>query len=316
VGGGGTIARSIQPIVEAQGGQFLLNREVTQVLIEGDRAVGVQVRKVNDAAAELETYYAPTIVSNAGVATTYLKLIPSDYPIPFRDELKRFIQNHAPTTNVTLYVGLANDPRSLGFQGENHWIYESIDHNQAFAQHQRWVRNGQPPQCYVSFPSLKDPKATAHTAEIIAWADYETFGQWQTQPWLHRDEDYQQLKHRISEMLIQQVDRHYPGFAQQVAYAELSTPLTNEHFTGHLKGGIYGLPSVPEKFAPQHTVWMKAETPVRGLYLTGADLYMGGIVSAMMAGVTTLSCIPGGISFPQAFATAARQNRNLTNPRI
>lgn len=307
VGGAGTIARSVQTAVEEQGGRFLLNREVTQVLIEGNRAVGVQVRRVNDASGELETYYAPIIVSNAGVATTYLKLIPANYPIPFRDVLKQFIQKHSPATNVTLYLGLANDPRSLGFRGENHWIYESIDHNETFAQRQQWVKEGQPPQCYVSFPSLKDPQATAHTAEIIAWADYEAFAHWRNQPWLHRDEDYQQLKHRISQALIQQVDRHYPGFAQQVTYAELSTPLTNEHFTGHMKGGIYGLPSVPEKFAPQHAVWMKAETPLPGLYLTGADLYMGGIVAAMMAGLTTLSCFPDGISLPQAFAKAARQ---------
>ncbi|MGL4622911.1 MAG: hypothetical protein ACRCZS_28295 [Chroococcidiopsis sp.] len=151
----------------------------------------------------------------------------------------------------------------------------------------------------MSFPSLKDPLARVHTAEIIAWVDYDAFSQWKTQPWWHRDEDYQQLKERISQKLIQQVDRHYPGFANLVAYHELSTPLTNEHFTGHVKGGIYGLPAIPERFAAQNSTWTKAETPVSGLYLTGADLYMGGIVSAMLAGITTLSCLPDGISLLQ-----------------
>lgn len=112
--------------------------------------------------------------------------------------------------------------------------------------------------------------------------DYNAFTQWKTQPWLQRDEDYQQLKERISQTLIQQVDRHYPGFANLVVYHELSTPLTNEHFTGHSKGGIYGLPAIPERFVPQNTAWMKAKTLLPGLYLTGADLYMGGIVSAML----------------------------------
>jgi all-trans-retinol 13,14-reductase len=162
----------------------------------------------------------------------------------------------------------------------------------------------------LSFPSLKDPQAKAHTAEIIAWVDYEVFSQWKTQPWLHRDEDYQQLKERISRTLIQQVDRHYSGFANLVAYNELSTPVTNEHFTGHFKGGIYGLPAIPERFAPENAAWTKTKTPVPGLYLTGADLYMGGIVPAMLAGLTTLSCLTDGISLPQAFVAASKKWKN------
>jgi phytoene dehydrogenase-like protein len=304
IGGAGTIAQTVKAIVENRGGRFLLNREVTQIVIENGRAVGVKVRKVN--AATEETYVAPVIVSNTGAATTYLKLIPADYPIPFRAALRQFMQRHSPPTNVTLYLGLSDDPRSLGFGGENHWIYEAIDHNATYEQRQQWIFNGQAPQCYLSFPSLKDPQATAHTAEIIAWVDYDAFTQWQTQPWLHRDQNYQQLKERISQALIQQVDRHYPGFASLVAYHELSTPLSNEHFTGHFKGSIYGLPAIPERFAPENAAWMKTETPIPGLYLTGADLFMGGIVAAMMAGVTTISRLPDGISFPQAFSAAAK----------
>jgi phytoene dehydrogenase-like protein len=309
VGGAGAIAQSVKAIVEARGGRFLLNREVTQILIQEGRAVGVRVRKVNDSTETEETYYAPVIVSNTGVANTYLKLIPAEYPIPFREALRKFVHQHSSITNVTLYLGLADEPRKLGLRGENHWIYEGIDHNKTYQQRQQWIEKGQVPQCYASFPSLKDPQATAHTAEIIAFVDYNSFNHWKTQPWLHRDEDYQQLKERISQTLIQQIDRHYPGFADLVVYHELSTPLTNEHFTGHPKGSIYGFPVIPERFVPQNASWTKAKTPIPGLYLTGVDLYLGGIVAAMMAGITTLSCLPNGVSFPQVFTIAARQSR-------
>lgn len=316
VGGAGTIAKSVQAIVEEHGGQFLLNREVTEILIEHDRAVGVKVRKINAPTELEETYYAPIIISNTGAANTYLKLIPADYPLPFRDSLQQFVQQHSSITNVTLYLGLADDPRKLGFRGENHWLYKTIDHNATYQQRQQWTGEGEAPQCYLSFPSLKDPQATAHTAEIITWVDYNTFKPWKAQPWLHRDASYQQLKAQISQTLIQQIDRQYPGFADLVAYHELSTPLTNEHFTGHSKGSIYGLPAIPERFAPQNSVWTKAETPIPGLYLTGADLYMGGIVAAMMAGITTLSCLPDGISFPQAFAIARNKINSLMLLRL
>jgi all-trans-retinol 13,14-reductase len=275
VGGAGTIAHSVVPIIEAQGGQVLVNREVTQVVIEAGRAVGVEVRQTQAPQANPETYYAPVIVSNTGAANTYLKLIPADYPIPFRTSLHQYVDHHASISHVTVYLGLADDPRKLGFRGENHWIYESLDHNATYRQRRQWTGETSAPQCYVSFPSLKDPQARHHTAEIIAWVDYNTFQPWQAEPWRHRHPAYQQLKQRMAQALIAQVERHYPGFADLVTYVELSTPLTTEHFTAHPKGGIYGLAIAPERFAPQNAGWTKVETPLPGLYLTGAESIWG-----------------------------------------
>lgn len=306
VGGAGNIAASVRETVEASGGKFLLNREATEILIENSKAVGVRVRKVNAKEETFEEYYAPVIVSNVGATATYLKLIPSDYPISFRESLRRFVEQHSPVTNVTLYLGFSEDPRKLGFQGENHWIYESFDHDSIYNRRGKWIEDGKPMGVYLSFPSLKDPQAKVHTAEIIAWADYETFARWREQSWLRRDEEYRALKQRLSQALIDLVDRHYPGFAKIVEYQELSTPLTNEHFTGHDRGGIYGLPIAPERFEKENAAWTHPETPVAGLYLTGADLFMGGIVPAMMGGVVTVANLPDGISLPQVFMAAGR----------
>jgi all-trans-retinol 13,14-reductase len=301
VGGAGTIAASVQETVEANGGKVLLNREATEILIENGKAIGVRVRKVNAKEETFENYYAPVIVSNVGATATYLKLIPEDYPIAFRESLRRFVQKHASIANITLYVGFSEDPRKLGFQGENYWIYDSLNHNDTYNRRDETLEKGKPTFTYLSFPSLKDPQAKAHTAEIIAWADYDTFARWREQPWLKRDEEYKALKQRLSQELIDLVDRHYPGFAEIVEYRELSTPLTNEHFTGHNKGGIYGLAIAPERFEKENAAWTEPKTPVPGLYLTGADLMMGGIVPAMMAGVFTVATLPDGISLLRTF---------------
>jgi phytoene dehydrogenase-like protein len=322
VGGAGQIAPRVKAIVAAQGGTILLNRQVTQVLLDRGQAVGVRVQVVdntlNPKTSEqsesqpepvTEEYFAPLIISDAGVATTYLKLVPQDYPIPFRESLRQFVEQHPPATCVTLYVGLSDDPRSLGFQGENHWLYQSLDHNDLYARCLTWDGTQEPPQCYLSFPSLKDPKAEKHTAEIITWADYDLFVRWRNQPWLHRDQDYQTLKERMSKAMLALVDRHYPGFADRVAYHELATPLTNEHFSAHPGGGIYGLAAVPERFTRDHADWVKAKTPVPGLYITGVDLYMGGIAPAILGGIITLGQIPDGLSLPYVFSTAATRAR-------
>ncbi|NET54335.1 MAG: hypothetical protein F6K09_38775, partial [Merismopedia sp. SIO2A8] len=139
------------------------------------------------------------------------------------------------------------EPRKLGFQGENHWIYEKFDHDAIYEQRSSWIENGQPLQAYISFPSLKDPQAKAHTAEIITFADYDTFANWKNQQWRHRDAEYKALKQHVSQALIDFVNKHYPGFADFVDYVEVSTPVTTEHFTAHPQGGIYGLPVTSER---------------------------------------------------------------------
>ena len=314
-GGAGTIAESVQVVVEAAGGKVIVNREVTEILVENGRAVGVRAcKRSRENRGAAEEYRAPVIVSNAGAATTFLRLLPDSTPIPFRARLAEFVRRYPPATNVSLFVGLSGDPRRVGVHGGNVWIYSDLDHDGVFARRREALERGRPEQVYVSFPSLKDPSAQAHTAELITFADYNQFARWKDQPWRRKDADYQNLKDRIADGLVSLVDSRLPGFADLVEFRELATPLTNAYFTAHAGGGIYGLSAVPERFAPANAAWRRAETPVPGLYMTGADQMVGGIVSAMISGIMTLNALPGGVPFREAFAAANNSRRGNACP--
>ena len=303
IGGPGKIADCVKKIVAEKGGKFLLNREVREILLDGGAVAGVRVHKSNEPDnPHSEEYYAPVVVSNIGVVNTYLKLIPSEYPIPFRESLQNFLQNHAPATHVSLYLGLKDDPRKFGFKGRNYWLYGQFDHNDLYRQRGTWIENGTPQQAFLSFPSLKNPEAKAHTAEVITFTDYDSFAQWKEQEWLHRDRDYQALKERLSQGLLDFIDSYYPGFSDLVEFCEVSTPITNEHFTAHPQGAIYGFPWATERFKPENKAWTQVKTPIPGLYLTGVDVYMMGFAAAMISGVMTTSYLPDGIPLPQAFS--------------
>ena len=145
--------------------------------------------------------------------------------------------------------------------------------------------------------------AEGHTAEIIAHVDYDFFSQWREQPWRRRDSDYSELKAQITQALIQLVENHYPGFADLIEYAELSTPLTVEHFDASDRGAIYGIPCIPERL---DQTWIGARTPIKNLYLTGADASSLGIMGAMMGGVKTAGILNGGFGFFKIMATIMR----------
>lgn len=296
LGGSGTIFESIEPIIEEKGGKTLTSHSAEEVLIEDNKAIGVKVKILRGSEkGTYKNFYAPIVVSDTGAYSTYLRLVPDSYPIGFRNELNEFFESQTySVTSITTYIGLSDNPQKLGFQGENHWIYATYDHDEAFRNRGNWLEGGNIPVAYLSFPSLKNPKAKAHTADIISFLDYEHFEKWKDKPWKKRGEDYQALKDKIAERLISYVDSKYPGFKDMIDYVEVSTPITNEHFTSHPKGAIYGLPCVPERYDKNKSPWFDIKTPIQNLYLTGADTSSPGISGALMGGLNVANVLMEG----------------------
>jgi all-trans-retinol 13,14-reductase len=279
VGSAARIAETMGAVIEAAGGEVRVRAEVERILVRDGRAVGVRLRGG-------EELLAPVVVSDAGARNTYLRLLPDDAPVPFREALR---QEPPGTAVVTLYLGLSGSPARLGVRGENLWLHDDLDHEALWAARGRLL-DGVAPHAYLSFPSLKDPQARAHTAEIITPADPSLFARWQGSRWMKRGDEYTAAKARISEALLARVERQLPGFRALVVHQKLSTPLTSAHFTDHPGGEIYGLPWRP---GSADAPWRSARTPVRGLYLAGADALFPGVVGATMGGVAAAVAVAG-----------------------
>jgi all-trans-retinol 13,14-reductase len=294
VGGGGKIFESVEPIIESQGGAVINTTEVLEVIIENGKAIGVKTRFLRGDKPE-RSFFAPIIVSGAGAYPTYMKFIPETTPISFRKELVDFYKREKMATSICVYMGLSASPATLGFKGENHWIFASNDHEENFRQRNDWLENfGEIRNLYMSFPSLKDPDAKHHTADMITFTDYSLFAKWKDLPWKKRGEEYEAFKKKIADTVITTIEKRFPGFKDIVEYVEVSTPLTNEHFTSHPDGAIYGLACVPERYDKSKSPWFDVSSPIEGLYLTGADTGGSpGIAGALMGGLATTLRILG-----------------------
>jgi phytoene dehydrogenase-like protein len=297
-GGAGVIAEGAGEVIRANGGEILVNHEVKRILVENGRAAGVEVARRVGKQGETVELRAPVVVSNAGAWTTFRKLLPEGEWTPPAAELDGAL---ASASVATLYVGLNRDPRELGFRGENYWLFDGFDHDQSSARSNDLL-DGKVHTCYLSFPSLKNPRAVRHTAEIIAPIGWDALAKYQEEPWRRRGEEYNQAKERISAALIEFVEQRHPGFQAAVEYRELSTPLTVEHFTGHPHGAIYGYPATPERFGLR---WLGPKTGIRGLFLAGADSGSLGIVGALMGGVMAAAQNLGPLGFFRVMAAAA-----------
>jgi phytoene dehydrogenase-like protein len=297
-GGAGEIPKAASAVIQAAGGELRTGHEVTKIILENGRAVGVEVRPKKGHEQPTLEFRAPVIVSDAGAANTFARLLPAD-AVPFRAELETPPQG---LEAVELFLGLKRDPRELGFRGENYWIFSSFDHGQ-MCDGRDALLEGRAPMAYLSFPSLKDPRSHSHTAEIVAPFSHSALQEFSEEPWRRRGADYESSKDRITQALLGIVEKQHPGFRDLVAYAELATPLTFEFFTGAPSGTIYGYPATPDRFRKP---WFRPKTTIPNLYLTGTDASILGVMGALMGGVATASTLLGSTGFIEIMRAARK----------
>jgi phytoene dehydrogenase-like protein len=291
VGSAAGIAAGARGVIEAAGGRVRERAPVERILLHRGRAAGVRL-------ANGEEIEAPLVISDAGARATYLKLLAPEAPVPFRGELSRIPPGLGA---VVLNLGLSQSAETLGCRGENLWIYDAIDHDEMAARAAQ-VLEGRPPLLYVSFPSLKDPQARAHTAEVMAPVPGAAFARWAGTACGRRGPEYLALKERMGAGMLAAVERALPGLSALVSFRELSTPLTTESYTSHPGGEIYGIPFRPARLK---LGWLGARTPVPGLFLAGADAHALGIVGAMMGGLLAAAAATSPRMIPRIKAAAA-----------
>ena len=287
VGGAVRIAETIIPVIEAAGGQVFTYAGVEQILIENGRAVGVRLHKDG---VELR---APQIVSCAGLIPTYTRLIPTE--VAAKHQLLAPLQRVEPSAaTLCLYAGFKGSAAALGLPKTNYWVYPSADHDQNVSAFKHDTKAPMP-LIYMSFPSAKDPSWAARfpdkaTVEIVAATQPQLFAQWQGSTWGKRGDDYEAFKAQLTEQLLEPLYRQQPQLRGQLDFCELATPLSTEWFQWNVQGEIYGIDHTVKRF-DQH--WIHSQTPIKGLYLTGADTVTAGVGGALMAGVLTASRMLG-----------------------
>lgn len=120
-------------------------------------------------------------------------------------------------------------------------------------------------------------------------AKWDWFSKWQGTKWHKRGEDYDAFKQRFTEPLLEAVFKRLPQLRARVDVAELSTPLTAEHFASHPRGELYGIDHTPARYE----LPLRAKTPIPGLMLTGADLATCGVAGGALGGLITAAAVVG-----------------------
>ncbi len=287
IGGSSEIVKTIDPVIEASKGTILISAEVEEIILEKRRAVGV---KMSDG----KCFYAPLIISGAGIMNTYKKMISKDHKI-FKKFSEQLTKVNPSVAHGCLYIGLNGSPEELKLAKKNLWIYpDDLDHDGCV---DRFLKDHEQPfpVVYVSFPSAKDPDWSNRypgksTIDIITLLPFESFHQWDKTRWMKRGDTYEAYKERFAQRLLNHLFEIFPHLKDKVDCYELSTPLTTKHFVNYEQGELYGLEHTPERYKQK---FLNPRTPIKGLYLTGQDIVTAGVGGALFSGFITATAITG-----------------------
>jgi phytoene dehydrogenase-like protein len=275
VGGATAIAKGLVPVIEAAGGSARAGAPVSAILVQGGRAIGVRT-------STGEEFNAPVIVSAIGAGETVKCLLPQE--IRQQEWAGEVAALRPSICHFEVFLGFEGDIARHGATRSNHWFYESWDTNDGI-----WSAsdNDAIPMMFVSFPSLKDAThdpgpSNRHTGELLVWADWSSVAEFAAGEAKERAAEWAAFKQDIEAKLMVFFTTKFPALAPLVVYRELGTPLATASFTGHEKGGFYGVETTPRRMLSEA---LNARTPIPGLFLAGQDVMTPGIAGALWGGM-------------------------------
>ncbi|MFI5953764.1 2Fe-2S iron-sulfur cluster-binding protein [Cryptosporangium sp. NPDC051539] len=265
VGGPKEIGTLVLEGLERHGVVLRSRQSVHRILVERGRAAGVEAE--DGVTGERYQVRAPVVVSGAGIRNTYA-LLDRDVPtLP------------AEASTLMLFAGLKKSPAEFGLRGENHWIIPDLTPAAALS---RLPGEG---SLYASFGSLNNPAARFHTVEVLQLIDPSHVDAWRG---AERPDEYRAFKDATTRRLIERLEERWPGFADNIEFTELATPLSFETYQRSVRGAFYGLSATPERL---RSMVAGCRTPVKGVVVAGQDAWNAGVLAAVAGGLMAANAV-------------------------
>jgi len=250
-------ADALADAVTENGGEVLLRSSVRRIRVEDGAARGVVLENG-------QRIQAPLVVSNADASQTVEELVgPQAFPAPYLRRLRRM----KPSLSAFVVYAAAELPLSKDTACHESFCFPSLDHDAAW----RSSREGRPDWLSVTIPTLADPGLAPkgqHLFVLTTLVPFASGSGW-------RDD-----KERMAERMLALADRHFPGLAAGLRFAEAGTPRTLERYTRNTEGALYGWALSPQQVGVGR---LPPDTPVRGLRLAGHWTQPGGGVYGVVA---------------------------------
>lgn len=274
-GGSGRLRDALVEKAREDGAVFRRRAKVERIVVAGGRARAVELTNG-------ERLDADVVVSAIDPTLTFGPLLDG---ITLGGRYRRKVERTQPSAgSVCIFLGMRRDLREHGLGAFNVWDYPTWDLESIYGP----ILDGRFPEggpLFLSPNSLKDDAGTlapagCSTLEVVTLAPYAPFAKWAGDKAFKRGPEYEALKARLADEMLESVEARWPGVVGDVEVQDVATPVTNTFYAGAVGGGAYGPAALKGQFGA-----FKPWTPVKGLYLAGSGVFGPGVAPCLASGV-------------------------------
>ena len=262
-GGSGMLTQALARAVEAHGGVVRTGAAADEIVVQGERAVGVRVAG--------ETITARCVVSATHALETFGRLLPPEHRPPGAAHMR--VGNGF---GAVLRLALDRPVRYAAHAGADARVALQLlcrDRRQIQAAYGDYLKREpaqDPPIVAMSFSAVDDTLAPPGGEVLWLWAQYYPYelarGSWD------------EIGDAVADRILDQFERYAPGTRASVVGSLFQHPLWLERELGLHRGNVMHLEmSVTQMFSLRPFAGMaQYRTHRKGLYLTGASTHPGG----------------------------------------
>lgn len=256
-GGSHQLPDSLADIITNNNGTILTQQEVTEIIMDKGKAVGVRYKSKRKDAKESEAF-ANTIIANTAVPNVRKDLISQEDG----KALKKYDKFSIGPSIMTLYVALDKPLSQLGNKYYSLVLYNSKNFNlENFAQLNKGNFKHRP--AILCDYSQIDSKLSADGKGYLVLSLMDYLKDWEDLS----DSDYQSKKKQVSDILLNRIYELFPKMVTHVEHVELATARTMKRYLMTPNGTAYGYTNTPKQsliFRP------RAKSGIPNLYFASA----------------------------------------------
>lgn len=267
---------------QAPGCVVELSTEVVGIDVEHGRATGVRT-------ADGRRFRAGTVITDIDPRAVVALAGRQHFTPDFLDKL----DFEDSTSAFSLYLGLQGiDLRQHGFGDFNIWHYPDLDIDAVYRR-QNVDGDLSDPWLFLSSPTLLagTPPADepAEERQVLLAVTTAAYAPWSA---LAADKHaYSRAKVEVRERILDILEKHYvPGLREHIKVRVTGSPTTFRRFLRSSAGSIYGPELSPANAALGR---VRAQTPIEGLFLTGAAAAYPSVGATIAGGAKLFTQLTG-----------------------
>ncbi len=270
VGGSDHIASSLSERVKMYGGTVFTSSKVTKIVCDEHKAIGVEINNDNFLSADL-------VIADTHPARVMEMLDTKLIRPAFRNRINglknttagfslylKFKESKVPYLNSNYYSFINGSPWGCEDYVSSSWPMGYL---------------------YMHFCNEVEPRF-ASSGVILSYMNMSDVEQWIGTTIGHRGEDYELFKKNKAEILVNQVEKEFPGFRDSIDSYFTATPLTYFDYTGTQDGSMYG---VAKDITLGAACRVPHKTKVPNLLLTGQNINSHGMLGVLVGSIVTCS---------------------------